>query len=392
MITSFAQYRMIRENREVERGLHIICEALVLSGTPFRTFWEHAGLPALLQASYTNERELLKQWMEGVFEINGLILTESGTILEADGTGGPFDFGPPALNNPAYKAQKKDNRWFGGVRDAISNWWNGGKQGAAPGAPPVPDATGPGGDTGAMQGKPNDSGPSLEKGAPDPTGKLNPKTQQMVDKAIGDIKNTLASSLVQVKQKLQGEGNSIGWQVANHIDQQLDKILAGFKFKSSGKKFDKNAAWGATQDQAGGEDYKKALERMAGGGGAPTVQSMMPQPKAGPGGMQQLMSDPSTQAQMVPVLAQQLGVDPQMVQNLVAAGIHDPNMIKQMIDQHKAKGGTATAGAQQPSGAPVGAPTMAKEHRRNRQKGDALLMESLARGAGKRPSPANPMG
>lgn len=431
MYTSFSQYRQLREGYKVQSGLNALCEALLFSKTPFREFWTEVGFPTLVEGAYSTEEELIGKWANGLVNLHGYILTESGVIVEGD-----FDFGAPALNNPAYKQQKaaqaKGPGWMSRLGTGIANMFRGKpKPGAgAPGAGGEggvdPNTAGPdgGADWGGITGPPALNNPAYKAaggkglagggaGGGDPAaaggapgaggaggGALNANQQKMIDTALGEIKVKLGGAITNVLQTMKQSGNKVGWQVANHVNQKLDGIIGGFKFKKGEGKFDQGKAWGAAQDQEGGEDYKAALAKMAGGGGAPTVGSMMPKPKDGPGGVQKLMGDPSTQAGMIPVLAQQLGVEPDMVKRLVDAGITDPAMMKQMIAQHKAKGAggaggaggdMSTAGASQPAGG-AGVPKQKKEHAKRSKQGDVDLMESLIRGAGKRPSPANPMG
>ena len=383
---------------------------MLFSQTPFSSFWAEVGFPTLVEGAYATEEELVGKWASGLARMNGYILAETGMFVEADGTDWAGITGAPALNNPAYKKAKGPG-WMRRLGSGIANMFSRKKPAAAPGAPD-PTAAAPEGDVdwAGITGPPALNNPAYKKSkaAAGPTAgptaggqanSLSGSTQEKVNLALNDIKSKLGAAITNVLQTMQKSNNKIGWQVAKHVNDKLDGIISGFKFQKGEGKFDTQKAWGATQDQAGGEDYKAALQKMAGGGGvSPTVGSMMPQPKAGPGGMQKLLSDPSTQGGMIQTLAQQLGADPEMVRRLVVdAGITDPEQIKGHIERRKAAaaggggGGMATAGASQTVPG-AGVPKQKKEHAKKSRKGDKDLMESLIRGAGKRPTPANPMG
>lgn len=62
MSLTFSQYKALRESAEFETKFDELCEAIVISGIKFETYWTDHFLPALNEATYvSNEDELLNE-------------------------------------------------------------------------------------------------------------------------------------------------------------------------------------------------------------------------------------------------------------------------------------------------------------------------------------------
>jgi hypothetical protein len=62
MITSFKEYKTLRENTEFEQKFHYLCETIVRSGVRFEDYWSQLAVPTINESySYSNEEELLNE-------------------------------------------------------------------------------------------------------------------------------------------------------------------------------------------------------------------------------------------------------------------------------------------------------------------------------------------
>lgn len=180
MYYTFEAYKHQRENRDFGRKFHKLCEAIALSGMSFDQYWREHAIPVLRNSVVCESPDEVLSMM-----------CEAGSNW-----------------NPLNWARNAYNAMFG----------KGG--GATPASPPVPDATGAGGVTGAMAGPPNDGGPSLE--APDPR---IAKARQALEGTVNNIKNKFMAAMKDFHKAISDDAKKTGdakaWKMAELFYKQM---------------------------------------------------------------------------------------------------------------------------------------------------------------------------
>lgn len=162
-----------------------------------------------------------------------------------------------------------------------------------------------------------------------PNNSLGADQQAKVQASVDFLKRELTRAMHGVVEKMKQNRDSIGYQVAQHFMQRMNKVADGLKFQRGEGKFDKTGAFG----NAANQNVQHTGDRM----------------KAA-------MQNPQQRHALVSLHAKRLGVEPSILNTLIDNGFTNPAQWQGIIQAR-------SQGAQAPKtiGAPQTPPQMAQD-------------------------------
>lgn len=261
MYKSFKSFKENKEQQKFNESIDKLCITLYESGISFDEYWINQGLPSLISNTIETEDQLLEALTNPFsWDWNGLKNTvansPSAKILGAAGR---------TIGGTALGAMKGAAQGFAGSKLAggINNFFNPQQPQQGQQGNPNPQQPNPQGTQQPQQGNPNPQQPNPQgpqqgpqQGQPNPQGKpqapvMTPDMQKRAQQSMDQIKKSLLNSMQTTINQFKGNRDSVGYQIANSVNEKLGKYLSQVRAKRLDGTFDAKSAFGNVQPTVG---------------------------------------------------------------------------------------------------------------------------------------------